>query len=117
MCLLPYELVYLRVGFKYGWIQRHTQQDQSSLPSSTSISLLLFASGLILAIDNSTGIVGMEEKMFTAKDTLTTYGPKKDSPLSPNLHLQNLKEDLRLTLSESHVNFLGQSLWTMKHIP
>lgn len=53
-----------------------------------------------------------EEKMFIVKLICIVYDPKKKVPLSPKLHLKNL----RLTLSESHANFLVQSLFTREYI-
>lgn len=89
---------------------RGTDKDQGSLHFSTPKSSASLACGLILLTMDP---LDKEEKRFTPKQTLTAYDPGKEmSPLS-QASSTNLKKGLRVTLSGSHANFLGQSLWTM----
>lgn len=96
MCSLPYELGCLKMNVRYGLIQRHRQQHQCSLHSSTPniFCLFLHVDSLSLAIDT----LYNEEKIFTTKCTFTHYDPKKERSSVSKLLFQNLREDLRLAL-------------------
>lgn len=84
------------MNVRYGLIQRHRQQPQCSLHSSTPniFCLFLYVDSLSLAIDT----LYNEEKIFTTKCTFIHYDPKKERSSVSKLLLQNLKEDLRLAL-------------------